>query len=92
MHFMVGFPRTLGNFDAIWVIVDRLSKSAHLIHVHTTYILEKLNKIYIRDKVRFNRVQISIISYCGTQLTSLFWWSMQKGLGTQVELRTTFNP
>ena len=37
MDFVVGLPRTLGKFDAIWVIVDRLTKSAHFVPVQTTY-------------------------------------------------------
>ena len=40
MDFVVGFPRTLGKFDVIWVIVDRLTKSAHIVPVQTTYNLE----------------------------------------------------
>ena len=33
MDFVVRFPHTLGKFDAIWVIVDRLTKSAHIVPV-----------------------------------------------------------
>ncbi|WMV46380.1 hypothetical protein MTR67_039765 [Solanum verrucosum] len=92
MDFVVGFPRTLGKFDAIWVIVDRLTKSAHFVPAQTTYNLEKLAKINIREIVRLHGVPISIISDLGTQLTSHFWWSMQKELGNRVDLSTTFHP
>ena len=86
------FPRTLGKFDSIWVIVDRLTKSAHFVPVQTTYNSEKLAKIYIREIVHLHGVPISIISDRGTQFTSHFWRSMQKELGTQVDLSTAFHP
>ena len=31
MDFVIGLPRTLGGNNAIWVIVDRLTKSAHFL-------------------------------------------------------------
>jgi hypothetical protein len=37
MDFIVGLPQTVRKFELIWVIVDRLSKSAHFIPVHTNY-------------------------------------------------------
>ena len=92
MDFVVGLPCTFGKFDAIWVIVDRLTKSAHFVPVQTTYNSEKLAKIYIREIVRLHGVPISIISDCGTQFTSHFWWSMHKELGTRVDLSTAFHP
>ena len=82
MDFVVGLPRTLGKFDAVWIIVDRLSKSTNFVPVQSTYNLEKLAKIYIQEIVRFHGVPISIISNHGTQFTSHFWRSMQKELGT----------
>ena len=51
MDFVVGLPKTLGKFDSIWVIVDRLTKSAHFIQVKVTYNAEKLAKIYISEIV-----------------------------------------
>ncbi|XP_069155717.1 uncharacterized protein [Solanum lycopersicum] len=82
MDFVVGLPRILGKFDAIWVIVDRLTNFAHFVPVKTTYNSEKLAKIYIREIVRLHGVPISISSDRGTQFTSHFWRSMQKELGT----------
>ena len=54
IDFVVGLPKTLGRFDSIWVIVDRLTMSAHFIPVKTTYIEEKLAKLYISEIVRLN--------------------------------------
>ena len=47
MDFVVGLPKTMGKYDSIWVIVDRLTKSAHFIPVKVTYNVEKLAKLYI---------------------------------------------
>ncbi|XP_060190788.1 protein MAINTENANCE OF MERISTEMS-like [Lycium barbarum] len=84
--------RTLGKFDSVWVIVDRLTKSAHFIPVQTTYTSDKLSKIYIREILRLHGVPVSIISDKGTQFTSYFWKYLQNELGTRIELSTAFHP
>ena len=48
MDFVVGLPSTKGKYDAIWVIVDRLTKSAHFIPLNERYSLEKLANLYIK--------------------------------------------
>ncbi|XP_060178088.1 uncharacterized protein LOC132608024 [Lycium barbarum] len=72
MDFVVGLPWTLGKFDSIWVIVDRLTKSAHVIPVQMTYTSEKLPKIYIREILLLHGVPISIISDKRPQFTFHF--------------------
>ena len=57
---------TMGKNDSIWVIVDRLTKSAHFISVKVTYNAEKLAKIYVSEIVRLHGVPLSIISDRGT--------------------------
>ena len=66
MDFVVGLPKTMGKYDSIWVIVDRLTKSTHFIPVKVTYNAEKLAKIYISEIVRLLGVPLSIISDRGT--------------------------
>ena len=51
IDFIVGLPQTLGKFDSVWVIVDRLTKSTHFVPVKMSYNAEKLAKIYIREIV-----------------------------------------
>ena len=51
MDFVLGLPMTLGRYDSIWVIVDRLTKSAHFIPVKMNYNAEKLAKLYISEIV-----------------------------------------
>lgn len=90
MNFVVGLPRTLGKFGAIWVIMDRLTMSTHFIPVQATYNPEKFAKIYICEIFHLYGMPISIISERETQFTSHFLRYMQKELGTRVELSTTF--
>ena len=92
VDFVVGLPKTLGMFDSIWVIVDRLTKSAHFIPVKVTYNAEKLAKLYISEVVRLHGVPLSIISDRGTQFTSKFWKTLHAELGTRLDLSTAFHP
>ena len=92
MDFVVGLPKTMGKYDSIWVIVDRLTKSAHFIPVKVTYNAEKLAKLYISEIVRLHGVPLSIISDRGTQFTSMFWRTLHAKLGTRLDLSTAFHP
>ena len=78
--FVVGLSGTRRQHDYIWVIVDRLTKSAHFIHVRSTYKAEDYANIYVI--VRLHGISLSIISDRGSHFTSYFWRSFQKSLGT----------
>jgi hypothetical protein len=62
MDFIVSLPLTAHKFDSIWVIVDRLTKSAHFIPVHTNYRVEKYAEIYIAHVLCLHGVPRMIIS------------------------------
>ncbi|XP_071928105.1 uncharacterized protein [Coffea arabica] len=62
MDFVSGLPRTQKGHDAIWVIVDRLTKTAHFLPVNMKYPLEKLAKLYMDEVVRLHGVPVSIVS------------------------------
>ena len=49
MDFVVGLPKTTNGYDAIWVIVDRLNKSAHFLPIKITYSLEQLVDLYVKE-------------------------------------------
>nr|KYP70096.1 Transposon Ty3-I Gag-Pol polyprotein [Cajanus cajan] len=72
MDFVVGLPMTVKNLDAIWVIVDRLTKSAHFIPINIRYALERLTKLYISEIVRLHGVPTSIVSDRDPRFTSRF--------------------
>jgi len=54
IDFVVGLPQTIQKFDSIWVIMDRLTKSAHLLPINIRYSLEKLIELYKREIVRLH--------------------------------------
>ncbi|KAG8486038.1 hypothetical protein CXB51_019344 [Gossypium anomalum] len=92
MDFVLGLPLTPGKKDAIWVIVDRLTKSAHFIPVRTGYSLNKLAELYIREIVRLHGIPLSIISDRDPRFTSRFWQKYQKALDTKLNFSTAFHP
>ena len=73
MDFVSSLPRTARGYDAIWVIVDRLTKSAHFLPIHTTYSMEKLAKLYVDEILKLHGVPVSIVSDRDTRFTSKFW-------------------
>jgi hypothetical protein len=72
MDFIVGLPMTARKFDSIWVIVDRLSKSAHFIPVHINYNVQKYAGIYIARVLCLHRILKMIISDRGSQFVACF--------------------
>ncbi|GJW77417.1 putative reverse transcriptase domain-containing protein [Tanacetum coccineum] len=92
MDFIVKLPRTSSGHDAIWVIVDRLTKSAHFLAVREDFKTEKLARLYINEIVARHGVPVSIISDRDSHFTSRFWQSLQKALGTQLDLSTAYHP
>ena len=61
MDFVTHFPRTPWRHDAMWVIVDRLTKSTHFLAVRMTFTLEEFCRLYIREIVWLHGVQVSIV-------------------------------
>ena len=92
MDFVTGLPRSQRRYDSVWVIVDRLTKSAHFLPVKTTYGVAKYAQIYVDEIVLLHGVPISIISDRGTQFTSRFWRALHEALGTRLDLSTAFHP
>ncbi|XP_070025112.1 uncharacterized protein [Nicotiana sylvestris] len=72
MDFIVGLPWTQRKFDAVWIIVDTLTKSVHFIPVAVSHSSERLTEIYIREIICLHGVPVFIISDRGTQFTSHF--------------------
>ncbi|GJV54184.1 putative reverse transcriptase domain-containing protein [Tanacetum coccineum] len=82
MYFITNLPRSSSGHDAIWVIVDRLTKSAHFLAIREDYSMEKLARLYIDEIVTRHGVPTLIISDRDGRFTSRFWQTLQKALGT----------
>ena len=91
MNVVSGLPRKQRGHDAIWVIVDRLTKSAHFLSISMKYSLEKLAKLYLDDIIRLHGIPICIVSDRDSQFVSQFWLKMQEILGTKLSFSTTYH-
>ncbi|KAA3484624.1 DNA/RNA polymerases superfamily protein [Gossypium australe] len=78
MDFVPGLPLTPRKKDTIWVVVDRLAKSAYFILVKSDYSLDKLAELYISNIVRLHGVPLSIVSDRDPRFTSRFWKKLQE--------------
>lgn len=92
MDFVIGLPRSPRGKDAIWVVVDRLTKSAHFIPVRTTNTAHDLAPLYIKEVVRLHGVPKSIVSDRDSKFVSMLWQSLQRAMGTKISLSTAFHP
>ena len=92
MDFVTHLPWTPQRHDAVWVIVDRLTKSAHFLVVRMTFSLEKFSRLYIREIVRLHRVPVSIVYDKDLRFTAHFWKSFQKAMATWLTMSTAFHP
>ena len=92
MDFVTGLPRTRRQHDAIWVIVDRVTKSAHFLPFSNDDPLDKLAQLYVEEIVRLHGVPISIVSDRDPRFTSRFWSSLQDAMGIRLHFSTTFHP
>ena len=92
MDFVTHLPRTPRRHEAVWVLVDRLTKSAHFLVVRMTFTLEEFCRLYIREIVRLHGVLVSIVSDKELRFTVHFWKSFQKAMGTRLTMSTAFHP
>jgi hypothetical protein len=92
MNFVTSLPRIIGQKNTIWVIVDRLTKSAHFILISDEDLLEKLCKIYMEEIVKLHRVSTNIVPDRDPRFTLKFWDGMQKLYGTTLKFSTTAHP
>ncbi|GJT90317.1 reverse transcriptase domain-containing protein [Tanacetum coccineum] len=85
-------PKTAAGQDTIWVIVYRLTKSAHFLPIREDDTLEKLTRQYLKEVVSRHGVPVSIKSDRNGRFTSHFWKSLNKALGTRLDMSTAYHP
>ncbi|GKF27249.1 putative reverse transcriptase domain-containing protein, partial [Tanacetum coccineum] len=89
MDLVINLPKISSGYDAIWVIMDRLTKSAHFLPIREDYKIEKLARIYINEIVARHGVSVSIISDRDSRFASHLWQALQKALGTRLDMSTS---
>ncbi|GJS52516.1 hypothetical protein Tco_0625878 [Tanacetum coccineum] len=92
MDFVTKLPRTQSGNDTIWVIVDRLTKSAHFLPMRETDPMDKLARLYLKEVVTRHGIPVSIICDRDPRFTSNFWRSFQKAMGTRLDIGTAYHP
>jgi len=89
--FVVGMPQMQKHYDPIWVIVDRLTKSAHFLGMKTIFNAEQLPDLYIKEIVPLHGILLLIVSDGDTKFSSKFWQEFQSTMGTELCPSTTFH-
>nr|GEX22889.1 retrotransposon protein, putative, Ty3-gypsy subclass [Tanacetum cinerariifolium] len=92
MDFVTGLPRTPSGYDLILGIMDRLTKSAYFLPKKKTDSIKKFAELYLKEIVYRHGVLVSVISDRDSLFTSRFWVSLQKALGTKLDLNTAYHP
>ena len=92
MDFVSAFPLTQQKHDFVWVIIDKLTKSAHFIPVRIDYSMDRLVKLYVEEIVRLHGVPLSIVLDRDPHFTSRFWKELQSTLGTKLKFSIAFHP
>nr|GEW06404.1 hypothetical protein [Tanacetum cinerariifolium] len=92
MDFITKIPKSSQGFDTIWVIVDRLTKSAYFLPIRENDPLDKLARLYLNRIVARHIIPVSIICDRDGRFMSNFWKSFQKALGTELSMSTAYHP
>ncbi|GJX13980.1 putative reverse transcriptase domain-containing protein [Tanacetum coccineum] len=91
MDFVTKLPKTATGQDTIWVIVDHLTKSSHFLPMREDDTLEKLTRQYLKEVVASHGVPVSIIFDCDGRFTLHFCKTLNKALGTQLDMSTAYH-
>ena len=92
MDFVSGFSLTQKKHDSVWVIVDRLTKSTHLLPFQLDYSMDRLAKLYVNEIVSLHGIPLSIASDHDPRFTSRFWKELQSALDTRLNFSIAFHP
>ncbi|GJW48747.1 reverse transcriptase domain-containing protein [Tanacetum coccineum] len=92
MDFITKLPRTKSGHDTIWAVVDRLTKSSYFLATREDYSMEKLASLYIDEIVARHGVPVSVTLDRDARFTSRFWQTLQKALGTRLDMSMDYHP
>ncbi|GKE00629.1 putative reverse transcriptase domain-containing protein, partial [Tanacetum coccineum] len=91
MDFVTKLPKSSNGCDAIWVIVDRLTKSAHFLPMRETDPIDKLARLYLKEVVTRHGIPVLIIYDHDPRFTSHFWRAYQKTMGIRLDMSTAYH-
>ncbi|GJU42436.1 putative reverse transcriptase domain-containing protein [Tanacetum coccineum] len=91
MDFVTKLPKSSQGYDTIWVIVDRLTKSSIFTPMRETVFMEKLARMYLKEVVTRHGIPVLIIYDHDSRFASNFWRSLQKALGTNLDMSTAYH-
>src|ERR1041385_5095392 len=92
MDFITGFPRTQKGNNAVFMVIDRLSKVVHFLPVRESITASQLADLYVSRIVSLHGVPLQINSDRGSLFTSQFLKSFQNAMGTHLSISTAFHP
>nr|GEZ25184.1 reverse transcriptase domain-containing protein [Tanacetum cinerariifolium] len=92
MDFVTKLPKLSQGYDTIWVIVNRLTKSAIFTPMRETNHMDKLARMYLKEVVTRHGIPVSIICDRDLRFASNFWRSLQNTLGTNMDMSTAYHP
>ena len=92
MDFVSNFPLTQRKHDAVWVIVDRLTKSAHFLPVRLDHSMDRLAELYVSEIVRLHGIPLLIVFDRDPRFPLRFWKELQSTFGTRLNFSIAFHP
>jgi hypothetical protein len=91
MEFILRLPKAPTGEDSIWVVVDRLMKTAHFIRMKVKDPMDKLARLYVQSIVYLHGVPSAIISDRDSHFTLRFWQRLHKEMGMELKFNTAFH-
>ncbi|GJU52661.1 putative reverse transcriptase domain-containing protein [Tanacetum coccineum] len=92
IDFVTKLPKSSQGYNTIWLIVDRLTKSAIFVPIRETDTMDRLTRMYLKEVVTRHGIPLSIIYDRDCRLASNFWRSLQNALGTSLDISTAYHP
>ncbi|KAL4562009.1 hypothetical protein LXL04_034197 [Taraxacum kok-saghyz] len=91
MDFILGLPKSR-SFDALLVVVDRLSKYSHFILLKHSYTAKSIAEIFVKEAIRHHEVPKSTVSDRDPLFLSRFWQEIFKSQGTELHMSSAYHP
>jgi len=92
MDFILNLPRTLRDFDSIFVVVGIFSKMAHYIHCHKVDDASNIAKLFMRKVVKLHGIPRTVVSDQNPKFISHFWRTLWERLRTKLNFSTSCHP